>query len=327
MRRFPGIATSVSKRVVQLSGSWRPVGRVRVASVARAERLLDRLQFERLPAAAAVHLAYQVVLGRKPDPGGFTQYEKAVAGGQMTRREMVDALRGSSEFENRRPFSGTMMGHSIHASRCRFVRALPKAATIVDLGGTDLGNPEGAFVGLGYPYRFDSLTIVDLPPDERHPIYNSSEIGALVETPRGPVRYSYHSMTDLSPFADASVDLVYSGQSIEHVTSDEGALVLKEVARILKRGGRLALDTPKSRVTRLQQEQFIDPDHKVEYSWEELRQMIGAAGLTVEWAKGINYAGESMAQGRFMPEEVAANVGLFDEIDDCYILACVCRKP
>lgn len=326
MSRIPDMALAASKRLVRLSRSRRPVARVRTASASAVGKLAEHLDFERLPPSVAVHLAYQIVLGRKPDPGGFRQYERAVAGGELSRREMVDALRGSSEFE-RRSFSAKMMGNSIHASRCRFVRALPKAATIVDLGGTDLGNPEGAFVGLGYPYRFDSLTIVDLPSEERHPIYSSSEIEAPIDTPRGPVRYSYHSMTDLSAFPDGSVDLVYSGQSIEHVTPEEGALVLKEVARILKPGGYLALDTPNSRVTRLQQEEFVDPDHKVEYSWAELQRQIAGAGLAVDWAKGINYAGLSLAQDRFMTEEVAANVGLFDEVEDCYILACVCRKP
>jgi len=245
----------------------------------------------------------------------------------MSRRDLVQTLRGSPEFETRRGFSARTFGSSIHAGRCRFIRALPAARRIVDLGGTNLGDPRGALVSLGYPYRFDSLVIVDLPADERHRLYRSGEIEAVVETEMGPVSYHYHSMVDLSEFADESVDLVYSGQSIEHVPPPEGAIVMKEVNRILRPGGHFAIDTPNARITRLQQQDFIDPDHKVEYTWPELSGMLSAAGFVVEWRKGLNYGGRSAATNRFDIEEVAGNCGLFDAVEDCYILAVVARKP
>jgi SAM-dependent methyltransferase len=182
-------------------------------------------------------------------------------------------------------------------------------------------------VGMGYPYPFEELVIVDLPSDERHAIYRSSDTGREVSSPLGPVRYRYHSMTDLSGFEDASVDLVYSGQSIEHVTPDDGATVLKEVFRILRAGGHLAIDTPNARVTRLQQEAFIDPDHKVEYSHPEMMGALTGTGFEVVEARGLNYAGGSLAAGQFNIDEVAGNAGLYAAIEDCYILCYVCRKP
>ena len=36
---------------------------------------------------------------------------------------------------------------------------------------------------------------------------------------------------------------------------------------------------------------------------------------------------ESLATGRFSFEELAGNTGVFHEIEDCYLLAYVCRKP
>jgi hypothetical protein len=89
----------------------------------------------------------------------------------------------------------------------------------------------------------------------------------------------------------------------------------------------LALDTPNARVTRFQQDAFVDPDPKVEYTWSQLWQLITDGGFEIEWAKGLNYAGESLANGRFDMAEVAGNCGLFDAIEDCYILALVARKP
>jgi len=111
------------------------------------------------------------------------------------------------------------------------------------------------------------------------------------------------------------------------VHPEEAAVVLKEVYRILRPGGWLGLDTPNGRVTRLQQPDFIDPDHKAEYTWPELQRMLSEAGFETAWAKGLNYAGESLAAGRFDVAEVAGNVGFFDAIEDCYILAVVAAKP
>jgi hypothetical protein len=298
--------------------------------VARAvDRVRRRrsLDFDALPPADAVSLAYQVMLGRKPDPVGFEDFGRQVRSGQLTARELVDAIRGSEEFQTRVRFTGRMLGPSIHAGRCQFIRSLPPAGRIVDLGGTHLHQDAGALVGLGYPYRFRELVIVDLPSDERHPLYRSGAAPPEVRSPLGPVRYRYHSMTDLSDFGDMSVDLVYSGQSIEHVSADEGSVVLKEVFRILRPGGHLALDTPNARVTRLQQADFIDPDHKVEYTIEELSAKLEAVGFQILELKGLNYAGRSLAAGRFDLDEVAGNCGLFADARDCYILCCLGRKP
>ena len=146
-----------------------------------------------------------------------------------------------------------------------FIIGLPPARRIVDLGGGSTWDARGALVALGYPYDFEELVIVDLPPEDRHPLYHSDWFGTN-ETDRGLVRYEYRSMADLSFADDATVDLIYSGQSIEHVTESDGDLVLKESFRVLKPGGYMAIDTPNGTVCRLQQPGFIDPDHKVEYT-------------------------------------------------------------
>jgi ubiquinone/menaquinone biosynthesis C-methylase UbiE len=134
-------------------------------------------------------------------------------------------------------------------------------------------------------------------------------------------------MVDLSDYADNSVDLVYSGQSIEHVPLDVADVVLAEVRRVLRPGGHVALDTPNARVTRLQQAEFIDPDHEHEYTHAELSEKLERAGFSVVSAKGLNYAGPSLAAGTFDVAEVATARGMFSEIEDCYLLAYVCQVP
>jgi SAM-dependent methyltransferase len=290
-------------------------------------RLTGWISFDSVPSETALRLAYEVMLNREPDEEGRRFFLSSFQSGALSRHELPLAIRGSEEFQNFARFTGRTLGFSIHAGRSQFVKTLPPARHIIDLGGTHLARPEGAFVWLGYPYPFEQLTIIDLHPDERHALYKADLNPERVDSPLGPVGYRYHSMTDLSSFADASVDLVYSGQSIEHVTTDDARVVLAEVARVLRPGGHLAIDTPNARVTRLQQPEFIDPDHKVEYTFPQLAKLLEVAGFDLVSAKGLNLARRSVEQGRFDLEEVSGYSGLYDALEDCYILCVVARKP
>lgn len=311
----------LAKRSPALRHAWH-----RAQLVYNTARTGYTTSFEDLPADVAVDIAYQVLLERPPDPAG-RQFSVGFVLSGYTNREMVAYLRSSSEFAHKVRFPPRLILQSLHASRCQFVRSLPRAGVIVDLGGTDLNNPNGAMVAMGYPYRFDGLTIVDLPPEDRHDLYQQQTRHEARQSPMGPVHYLFHSMTDLSEFADGSVDLVYSGQSIEHVTPEDGLTVLQESARILRPGGHIAIDTPNGRVTRLQKDEFIDPDHKIEYTLDQLTAAIEKAGLEVVEVKGANYAGDSLAAGVFDDTEVAGNSGLYWEAEDCYLLCVVARKP
>ena len=320
--------------------------RSRVAAIPPARRVYHGYRTARqLPAAAVrrvtrrdgyfaslshrqmVEVAYEVLLGRRSDPVGRENSISMLRSGAWSPADLVGWLMGSGEFRRTRHFSARTLGPSLHASRCAFVRSLPAARNILDLGGTDLSAPEGAMATMGYPYRFESLTIVDLPPDERHEIYQSESNAQRVDTWLGPVFYRYHSMTDLSGIPDGSVDLVYSGQSIEHVPPEEARKVAEQVFRVLEPGGHFALDTPNGRVTRVQQPEFIDPDHKIEYTLSELVDLVSGVGFEIAECKGTNLASESVASGRFDADEVAGNTGLFSRAEDCYLLCVVARKP
>jgi len=281
--------------------------------------------FAELPFDRAVRMAYNVMLRRDPDPLGREYFVSRLATGAITRDQMVEELRGSDEFITVARYR-TALTHSLHAGRCAFIQSLPRAGRIMDLGGTHQRHPQGALVSMGYPYSFEELTIVDLPADERHPIYQAMGDEREVTSPLGPVRYHYSSMVDLSAFADDAFDLVYSGQSIEHVTESDCDKVLAEVRRILRPGGHLAIDTPNARVTRLQQDAFIDPDHEIEYTAEQLAAKLEYAGFTITESKGLNYAGRSLTAGAFSVEEVAGNAGAFAQARDCYVLTFLCRN-
>jgi SAM-dependent methyltransferase len=280
---------------------------------------------EDLPRRELLRGLFHLLFGREPVLTDDGAYVMELENGVLSPRQLVEWLVHSAEWSHMAPM--TELGPALHYGRGVFVRSLPRAGRILDIGGASLGDPTGALMVLGYTYPFDELVIVDLPTEERHPHYQEAARPTSAVIDKGRVTYRYHSMSDLSGLASASFDLVYSGQSIEHVTRQDAESVLAQVRRVLKPGGFLALDTPNSRLTRLQSPgAFIDPDHKYEYSRSELEAMLQGHGFTIERAYGIGYGGQSATQGVFDVGEVATKRGLYDEIEDCYLLAYVCRR-
>lgn len=289
------------------------------------DRFVPTIPFRFLPPRQSVRTIYQVILDREPDADAREHFEHALLRGAITRRGVAESLIHSEEARSTVPITNILL--SMHVSRSEFVRGIPQASRILDLGGTHQGYPDGALVHLGYPYRFDRLLVVDLPPEERHEIYQGGSDGATVQSSLGPVEFAFHSMTALDRYAGSSFDLVYSGQSIEHVTAADGQGVLREAYRLLSPGGWLCLDTPNGPAWRIKSDQLMNPDHKVEYSLGELTAALESAGFEIHEAKGLNYMGRALAQGRFDETEASANPGVFAAVEDCLLLAVVARRP
>ena len=302
-------------------------GRLRRPRVSNPAPLPDSFPdselLEDLPGRELHRGLFHLLFGREPaenDPFA-AQLER----GTTSPRQLMEWLIHSAEWSHSAPM--TEFGPSLHYGRGVFIRSLPRARRILDIGGVALGVPYGALVLMGYPYPFEEIVIVDLPSEDRHELYQDDQRLTSVDVPGGRVSYRYHSMTDLSSYPSGSFDMVYSGESIEHITRREAEQVLAEARRVLKPGGILALDTPNANLTRLQQEAFIDPDHKYEYRHAEMAAMLRGNGFVIERAMGINYGGESVARGVFDPNELATKRGVFDDIENCYLLAYVCRRP
>jgi SAM-dependent methyltransferase len=217
---------------------------------------------------------------------------------------------------------------SLHRARMLAVKRLPQAKTIVDLGGAS-GEGEGALVGMGYPYHFEDLWIIDLPPENRHAVYGDlGHFREVVQSKQGLVHHVYASMTDLSRFGSGTVDLVFSGESIEHITCSEAQTVCQEAFRVLKPGGFFCLDTPNRAVTRLQcPDSWVHPEHKHEYTHREMVPLLEGNGFVIREAKGISLARDGARAGVFSPEECMQNEGLYDDIENCYLLFYQCQKP
>ena len=293
------------------------------SAVHKGQRLTRRGEFAQLSARGQLEAIYRLLLHRAPDEGGLEEYLPDLLAGKTDATQVAEWIVASGEWWT--AVRLTQLNASLHFSRNIFVRSLPPARRILDLGGTALGLPQGAMLFMGYPYAFDELVVVDLPPDERDPLYHEAMARAETPTPQGPVRFRYHSMADLSAYGDGSFDLVYSGQSIEHVPVEVADTVLAEVNRVLRPGGVLALDTPNSTVCRLQQPHFVNPDHDYEYTHREMVEKLDKAGFDILEAKGLNWAGPSMEAAVFSEEQVASARGLYSDIERCYLLAYVCQ--
>ncbi|MBE9079942.1 methyltransferase domain-containing protein [Romeria aff. gracilis LEGE 07310] len=286
---------------------------------------LETQPLRQLDDAEYINYSYQIILRRKPDIEGQNHFSEKLKLGEISREGFLDVLVNSAEFQR---LLLNELGQSIHQSRIQWVKTLPQAKHIVDLGGSSKGNSRGALIAMGYPYSFEKLTIIDLPLEQRDPLYSQGyEQYNLVETEQGSVQYVYTSMSDLSCIPDNSIDLVNSGQSIEHIYEQEAEAVFSECMRVLKPGGYLCVDTPNGKATRLQQDAFIDPDHKIEYTHQQLYSKLKASGFANIQPFGFNYLPNSFAVGQFDTNEATKNVGIYSDAEHCYILAYRCQKP
>jgi SAM-dependent methyltransferase len=289
------------------------------------DRFVPTVPFRFLPPKQSVRMAYNVVLDREPDPTGGDEYARLLASGELSRHGVAQALAHSEEFRRQVPIDDVLL--SMHVSRSEFVTGLPRAARILDLGGTHQGFADGALVHLGYPYSFERLVVVDLPFEERHEIYQGGSAGEPVRSELGPVEFAFHSMVDLGRYADGSFDLVYSGQSIEHVSEAEGDVVAREVFRVLAPGGWFCLDTPNGPVWRLRSAALMNDDHQVEYAADALVAKLERAGFAVTERKGLNLMRRGVAAGTFDEREASAHPGVYAAAEECLLLALVAHKP
>ena len=92
------------------------------------------------------------------------------------------------------------------------------------------------------------------------------------------------SISAFPQVADRSVDIVFSGQNIEHLWPDDIVGFLLESRRVMRDDGLLAIDTPNRAVTSPMG--WVQPEHTAEFTIAELTQMLALAGFAVETTVG-----------------------------------------
>jgi len=85
--------------------------------------------------------------------------------------------------------------------------------------------------------------------------------------------------------ADASIDLVFAGQTSEHLWAHELAGFLAEAHRVLRADGVLALDSPNRLIT--EHLHWSHGGHTIEISAAEMHTLLGLAGFEVLSTAGL----------------------------------------
>ncbi|MDQ4078188.1 MAG: methyltransferase domain-containing protein [Chloroflexota bacterium] len=271
--------------------------------------------------------AYRAYFKREPDEDGLNYYLPALQRKSMNKLDVLRSFTQSNEYRQVHNLPIHPL-NALHQARMMLIQhCLPEAEVIVDLGGASTDYTEGALLGSGYPHKPREIIIVDLPPEER--MLPSAESFQEYITSEGiKITYLYRSMVDLSPIEDESVDMVFSGESIEHVTEEEGDSVCREAYRVLKQGGYFCLDTPNATLTRLESpHQLIHPEHKIEYHVQELKDKLNRWGFEMLEEKAVCPMPESIASGDFSYDEMVQHIGLSDNAEEGYLFFLKAVKP
>lgn len=104
------------------------------------------------------------------------------------------------------------------------------------------------------------------------------------QLPEG-VRWIVASASSMPQVPDRAVDVIFSGQNIEHLPHDALLGFLKECHRVLEPGGHLVVDSPNRLITEALG--WRHPEHVVEMSPSEAVQLITLAGFEVVSCRGI----------------------------------------
>jgi SAM-dependent methyltransferase len=88
------------------------------------------------------------------------------------------------------------------------------------------------------------------------------------------------SATDLSPLEDASFDVVFASNLLEHLTREEIDRALAEFHRVLRPGGRVILVQPNYRLA--YREYWDDFTHLTPLSDRSLSDLLAVAGFELE---------------------------------------------
>ncbi|WP_233224469.1 glycosyltransferase [Thiomonas sp. X19] len=212
----------------------------------------------------------------------------------------------------------------IHQARISLVSSmLPAGKVILDLGGANC-----PLYKMGYPHPFDKLILIDLPPEQRD-FYR--EVVVDTDGNGGEIVIQYSDMTELDDFPDESVDLIWSGQSIEHVSPEAGRRMCKSAFRVLRKDGAFCLDTPNRQLTEIHTRGigggFIHPEHCIEYRPEQLKQLLLDAGFVIKQSLGVCEMPNTLATGEFSYEDFLYGQKIVNDVSRGYIQYFHCVKP
>jgi hypothetical protein len=293
----------------------RLAGRVRAAIVARTAA-------EDIGPDEYVRLAYLVVLRRPADPTGIEGWRRQIERGNFSTQRVLGSLLGSEEYLANH---GADIFLRLHMARQRWIRSVDAFDTILDIGGSSAGLREGALIELGYPHRPSRLDILDLPPDRQFwgtPTFDQTE---PFDFEWGRVTYFHGRAEDVAnvPALQARrYQCIFMGQAIEHIVPEKLPALLSWIRAHLLPGGRFILDTPNRAITKIHSPHaYINADHKLEYTPDQLEEVLAAAGFSVTRKTGLVHLPDMARSGVFDARAFADAALVHDDADASYLFA------
>lgn len=152
-------------------------------------------------------------------------------------------------------------------TRAHFVSGCPRGGALLDIGSSD----------------GETLChIHELRPDLR--LFATDLFGSPENYPSNTTFHRGDIQAEPLPWADGSIDAVTCMHLVEHLS--DHSLLVQEIARVLKPGGRVYFETPHPKTTRLPSAGgaftlnfFDDPTHIEIVTMESLGERAGTAGL------------------------------------------------
>jgi hypothetical protein len=112
------------------------------------------------------------------------------------------------------------------------------------------------------------------------------------------VEWIENTVGDMRDVGNAEVDLIFSGQNLEHLWPDEVIGFLLEAHRTLKDYGWLVIDTPNRFVTA--KLAWSHPEHTIEFTPSEAEELLHLAGFAEIRIRGVWLCYDSVA-GALLP--------------------------
>ena len=158
----------------------------------------------------------------------------------------------------------------LHALRGRMMKAMPPGGQTILSGGC-----AGGWYFRWFAENYPTVT--------RH-------IGIEAYSPKPddlPENVEWHADTlgHMNSVKSEEIDLVFSGQTMEHIWPYDITNFLLETHRVLKPGGWVVLDSPNRRFTH--PNHWVHPEHTVEYTVDEIVDLMSIAGFDNIRVKGI----------------------------------------
>lgn len=119
----------------------------------------------------------------------------------------------------------------------------------------------------------------------------SNTIEGALTADLDPRADTYMNLAKRLPFSDASIDLIFTEEFIEHIPKEDAAIMLRECWRVLKPGGVLRIATPDlnwlsagildgSVPCDLVNDSFYGHGHRYLYSRAEMAKVVSEAGFS-----------------------------------------------